>query len=833
MIHPLRPLARSISYATASSLSLALLAGAGPALLAGPALAAETAAQVRTVVFDVPAGPLDQALGRFGRQAGIPLSTNASLTAGKRSAGVQGRYGVDEGLARLLAGTGLASARQADGSYLLIERGEAGDALEIGATSISGRAALGATTEGSGSYTTGTTGTATRLPLSIRETPQSVTVITRQRMDDQNMNNLDDAVKSTPGLYANKSNAVRKSYFARGFAVDNIMYDGLPTSISTFTQDVVTSADLAIYDRVEVVRGATGLAQGAGNPAAAINLLRKRHTREFQARIRGSAGSWDAYRTEADVSGALNESGSLRGRVVAAYQNKNSFQDDVENERGVLYSVFEADLREGTTLTIGASQQNDNNNAPWGAIPVASDGSDLGLSRSTNPGNKWNYWDQDNTFAFAEVRHQLANDWLLNLSVNRIWAQMDYLGSAIAPVWGRANAYNQSTGQYKYDNDHRSYDLYGSGLFELLGREHELVIGGSYREESMYWHGGPGITATNLDPATWDSGVVPKPAGYDLSQISEDTDEEQSGLYLTTRLSLTDATKLILGGRLDWYDFDVQGVSFDTPSSSRYKVTRNVTRYAGITHDLSAAHTVYASYTDIFKPQGSLGADNGIIKPIEGKNYEIGIKGSYFDGALNASAALFILDQENRAKALDDQRLCAGFALGRTCYEAAGKVRSEGLELELNGALAPNWQVGAGYTYTVAKYREDEGQKRACQLFDTDLPRHLLKLSTTYNLPGALQDWRVGGNVYWQNSIYNEWANRSVSPSIAARAEQDAYAIVDAMVGFKPTAKMDVQLNLNNVFDKKYYTSLTNSSTWYVNNYGEPRNLTLSASYEF
>lgn len=151
------------------------------------------------------------------------------------------------------------------------------ETVQLEATQIEGQGLQDqATTEGTRSYTTGAMATGTKLPLSIRETPQSVSVITRQRMDDQGMNNLNDVVKYTPGLTVNQYGPARQNYSARGFDVDNIMYDGLPTSVSMYTQDVISAADLAMYDRVEIVRGATGLMQGAGNPAAGITTAPKR-----------------------------------------------------------------------------------------------------------------------------------------------------------------------------------------------------------------------------------------------------------------------------------------------------------------------------------------------------------------------------------------------------------------------------------------------------------------------------------------------------------------------------------------------------------------------------
>ncbi|KAF1051394.1 MAG: Fe(3+)-pyochelin receptor [Stenotrophomonas maltophilia] len=254
------------------------------------------------------------------------------------------------------------------------------------------------------------------------------------------------------------------------------------------------------------------------------------------------------------------------------------------------------------------------------------------------------------------------------------------------------------------------------------------------------------------------------------------------------------------------------------------KVTRHVTKYAGLVYDLDEHHSVYASYTDIFKPQNYYDTSGAQIAPITGKGYELGIKGEYFEGALNASAAVFQIDQENRAKAITDQSLCPTYPTS-SCYEAAGKVRSKGLELELQGRLTPDWELAAGYTFTEAKYVKDATKANEGRLFDTDIPRHQFKLATTYTLPGELHRWRIGSSLYHQNRIYNKGTTYLI--------EQDGYTLVDFMLGFKPTEHIDARLNLNNAFDKKYYSTLSSSVTVPSNVYGDPRNLMLSVKYSF
>ena len=638
--------------------------------------------QAQEIHFNIVSQSMSAALQEFGRQANMQVLYNPDDVQGKRSNALSGSYSPERAIAAMLNGTGVAYTLK-DNSVTIRNHGGNGS-LELGTSTISGQG-LGTTTEDTGSYTTGAMQTASKLSLTARETPQSVTVITRQRMDDQNMRSLEDVLKATPGISITKDGPQRPTFYSRGFAVENLMTDGLPNDLTHYlSRDMNSSADMAIFDHVEVVRGATGMMQGAGNPSAAINMVRKRPTATPRVTVTGSAGSWDDYRTEIDASNALNESGTLRGRVVAAYQSKGSFQDFVSSERNVFYGITEADLNEDTTFTFGVSNQSGRNNTSWGGLPVAADGSDLHLKRSTYLGSKWEYWDQNNTTAFSRLEYRFANSWKMLLSASKSWSDLNMLGSIPERMGANYDEFGQNIGRYDYEDQQNSYDGYVTGPFSLFGRTHELVVGASRRDLTFKGKGLPIDLETHTN--IYKPSGIPKP-DMSANPWTQRRTSQLEGTYVTTRLSITDDLKLILGGRLDWYDYDVTTTWNGKASASSLpnKVTRHLTRYAGAIYDLDQNHSVYVSYTDIFKPQTELDASNGALKPIEGKNYELGIKGEYFDGKLNASAAIFRIDQENRAKALHPD-LCRP---GTACYEAAGQVRSEGIELEINGTLAP------------------------------------------------------------------------------------------------------------------------------------------------
>ncbi len=831
-----RPHLSAVALASLA-LTAALTAGA-PALV--HAQRATTAAGTAVADFRIAAGPLAPALRQLASTANIMLTFTAEQTEGKRTAGVNGRHPAAGALALLLAGSGLRAEQLDNGAFVLrvdpTRTSEASDAATLPVVTVTGATAADGTTEGTDSYTTGSMSTATRLNLSMRETPQSVTVITSELIKDQNQQTINDVVQAAPGLTYRRFGPERASFYARGMYVDNIMFDGLPVSLdsSNLSQDLL-STDMAIYDRVEIVRGATGLVQGAGNPSAAINLVRKRPTDVPQVSAGVSAGSWDHYRAQLDASGPLSEDGSLRGRAVIATQDYGSYKRGEDSSGQTFYGILEKDLSASTTLTLSALHQESRlHGNGFTGLPVARDGSDLDLPRSTSYANDWEHWNKNTTSAFVGLDHRFDNGWRTHLSAYYAQAEVDMLGHYLN--------YNVTTDKYRQlgaRNAHKekqsSVDLYANGPFELLGRTHELVLGASYRDVDFEGNSRQGVVLyDDLDLYDFDPSAVANP-NIPLRDWM-DANITQQSLYATTRLNVTDRLKLILGGRLDWFDYNdtvntYSSFTANTPSVSahnRYSINNQLTKYAGIVYDLNDQHSLYASYTDIFKPQNYMDASNNLLDPVIGENYEIGIKGEYFDGALNASAALFRMDQKNRAFRSSDQTQCAGYPTV-TCYSAAGKVRSQGVEFEVQGAITPNWQVSLGYTIAIARYRRDANPDNVGELFDTDTPRHLFKLSTMYRLSGALQGWRIGGSIYRQGPIYN----KGTTSGVPYRISQSAYTLADLVVGWQATPKLDLQLNINNVFDKKYYNALSGSVSFPSNVYGEPRSVTLTARYQF
>lgn len=824
----------SLSGASRTPVSLAVairLLLCGTPLLVAPGLVQANSPASRA--YAIPAGPLNQQLSQFAAQSGVYLAGDASLATGSGAA-LTGNYGVEEGFGILLAGSGLQAVRQPNGSYLLGAVPEGDEMVVLATVDQNG------VTEGSGSYTTRNMSTATPLNLSPRETPQSVSVMTRQRMNDQNMTSLDEAMGQTTGVNVVNQNGFQVKYESRAFVMDNIKEDGVNTSTQSSVmnsfQASSESPDMAIYDRVEILRGASGLTQGSGEPGGTVNLVRKKPTYQFQGSGSVSAGSWDNYRGEMDISGPLNDDASLRGRVVGVYQNKQSFVDYLHNERNVLYGVLAYDLTPDTVVTTGLNWQETRSVPDIYGVPFASDKSSLHLPRSTYLGASWNRINFEKINPFVEFEHIFTNDWMLKSALNYTHSRSD--GRYIS-AWGNgttgvdpAVGTGRLNNNLRYDNkgEQWGYNLSMSGPFALLGRSHELVFGGDYQKENFDSEFGRIANTSTVDIFNWQPNTVAEPdwsnPGLYNSRYNERYNVYQRGLFATTRLELANDWKLILGGRYSAYSYDYYYDNHRKSASSehsRLHVRDKFVPYAGLLWDFADNYTWYVSYADIYKPQSERDRNNNILPAITGVNYETGVKGEFLNGSLNTSLALFRIIQSNRAFSEADSSVCIDSDSG--CYSAEGRVRSQGLELEIAGKLAEGWQIQSGYTLTNSKYLEaTESQKAAG--FSPRTPKHMFKLYSSYTLPGALNQWTIGAGLTAQTATAT-YINRAYGLS------QGGYTLLNANVNYRYSDNLSFNLVGNNLTDKVYYRNLINRHLGANNFYGDPRNFMLTAKYTF
>ncbi|WP_257572656.1 TonB-dependent siderophore receptor [Janthinobacterium sp. UMAB-56] len=810
--------------AVRAALVLLLAMGTASTGLAQVALAAEASPAATAHDYNIPAGSLRHALSTFAIAAGINLSTQGVALDNMATPGLQGRHGVAAGLQKLLQGSGLEVADGGSGNYLLrkIDDGRAdGGLVSMPAVLVSAEA--DGATEGTGLYTSGNMTTATGLNLSQRHTPQTVSVISRQQMEDFDLSTLQDVARATPGLYG-KTQGVsdqETTYFARGFALSHVNVDGLPLDVTGFNERNV-SADMLMYDRVEVVRGATGLMEGAGAPSGSINMIRKRPTATPLLNASLHLGSWKERQGTLDASNALNASGSVRGRVAASWRDSDSFVDVVNNSNGTVYAIVEADLTPSTTAGIGFSRQHSRTEGVFVGLPTLPDGSHMDLPRSTFLNNADSFQKRDNNVVFADLETRLDKGWRSRFAITHIDASSATRNTTNSRIEGETSLLRQSETGWKYNTQQVVADWRLSGPVTWFGRQHDVIVGASYRhDDSDAAQSWDGAQTRVIDIRHWNPRAYSmRGAPFEPYNWGRKTDEK--GVYAAGNFSLADPLRLVVGGRFGWYAQDVTGWYATNPTWRR-DLTENAkfTPYAGLVYDLDQHHSMYASGTQIFQPQSVLDVRGNTLPPLSGSNLEVGVKGEYFGGRLNASGALFRIRQNNRA--MTDELNCpTGGAI--YCARAAGQVQSEGIDLQLAGSPLPGWQIAGGYTYVLAKYTKDSVADNIGQRIATDEPKQLFKLYTNVQLSGSLARWNLGASVYAQDKIYRR--------DTAYLTQQGGYAIVGLTSGYRFSEQLQLRVNVDNVLDRRYYQALGYSWSGGLERYGVPRSVLVTLNYK-
>lgn len=394
-------------------------AGIGAVLLASTAMtgvsllrSTPAGAQSAETSYSIPGGSLNRVLAEFGRQSGLQIVYVPAIAAGKSSPGVSGAVSPAQAVARILQGTGLTYSFPDSRTVSIAapSSGAASGAAPAGAIALDTIDVEGVPssdpgrTEGTNSYTT--TRSSFGKNQTLRELPQTVTVMTHQRLQDQRLLTVEDAMERTPGITVMQQSTNSAAFYSRGFQITNFQIDGnSPIYGSAGTDGLnVSGMDLAMFDRVEVMRGSDALYGTAGQPSGVINFVRKKPTKQLHANAAVSGGSWDNYRSDLDVGGAVTENGSVRARLVGSFEDRKYFYKYAKSRKHLLYGIVEADVTDSTMLTVGNSilRQNFDGYNLFG-LPRYSNGADIGLPRNWPSAQLLPRWSRR---SLAEEQHQ-------------------------------------------------------------------------------------------------------------------------------------------------------------------------------------------------------------------------------------------------------------------------------------------------------------------------------------------------------------------------------------------------------------------------------------------
>lgn len=650
---------------------------------------------------------------------------------------------------------------------------------------------------------------ASRLDLAIIDIPQSVSVITEAQINDFQLNDINAVLDTATGVNVQRVETDRTYYTARGFDITNFQIDGVGLPLTSGNNHA--DEDTAIYDRIEVIRGANGLMTGVGNPSATVNFIRKRPTADDSLSFTGSVASWSTARVELDGTANINEDFAVRGVVVA--QKGDSYLDRYETDKGVYYVFANYNISEDTKISvshaINDSEAKGNN---WGANPLFyTDGTATNYDVSTQTSADWSFWNINKQNTVVEFTHMLSNSWEVRATYSHKKTDED---TELFYVYGTPDSktelgLNGYASEYDHDETNDLFDVYLTGDFTLFGRDHEFVVGVNhskmeYEDKSLYdYTTGNGFPVMPALP-TWD-GNTPRPTFKD-GAAGADIERTQKAAYFTARFSVSDELHVITGGRQN--DWEVVGSSYGVAQDASDK---EFIPYLGAVYQLTDEFVTYASYTETFLSQTELDINNNVLAPITGESKEIGFKGQLFDDQAIVTVAWFDIVQKNLA--IPDPRS----APGEQRYFSANGIESSGYEIDIAGEVLPGLQTSIGYTNFEIKGNE--------QVRDYT-PESLFKFAATYEVP-QVEGLTLGINARWQEKTSRDQGVVAEGFANAGQkivTTQDAYAIVNLMAGYELNEQMSIIFNANNVTDEKYINSLY----WAQGFYGAPANYSLT-----
>lgn len=705
---------------------------------------------------------------------------------------------------------------------------------------------------GSHSYSA-QSGVGSKVKEDPREIPQSIAVISRQRMEDQNIRTSTEALAQVPGF--NSTNP--EGFFTlRGFST-SVTVDGAPSGSIAGRTDV----DVEVFEQIEVLKGAASLMQGQAQPGGVVNYVFKKPTSRFAASAKIGAGSFNNFYGGVDVGGPLTKDRSLRFRGVAFYEDRDLYTRPEHRERFTLYGTLQYDITPRTTASVGYHRQKSSSNEGFRqGLPTYTDGTLLDVSPRTSLSQDWWRWDKLSTSWLADIEHRFGGEWIAKIAWRRGRAELpsvvSYPGSsgvttACATAVPGAGAFLTNAAQgngyagvvrgspygglrcmnTQYYNDKtgtNSIEGWLSGPFDLMGVEQKLLVGYNRREElfsrAPFVNAGAEqdyvVDIFNPNPHVRDRVVLVAPGNPPYTKTIDE------GIYGRLTLSPVSWLKFPIGGRISWVK----------DSSGRKIASGEVTPYFGVVADVTREVSFYASYVESFVPPSATvriwtgdGQQGDMAPPVTGEQYEAGAKASLFGGRLQASAAYFRITRKN-STSTDTAHPATG---GVSYVILTGERLTKGFEAQLNGEILPNLSVGLAYAYTDAKVSKDLNYLG--QIVD-GTPRHALNLWTNYKVTeGAFKGFSAGGGVRAQSRIRGGFSCRTglaaSNPGCAPRIIGPGYVTVSLRAGYAFAEHFDITLNADNLLNKRYWQSVGSRSG--QNYLGAPRTvqLTLRARY--
>jgi len=772
--------------------------------------------------YQLPAGPLAATLNQIASQAGVTLSIDPTLTEGKRSAPVEGDLQAVDALNQALRGTGLQLQSNGAGVYSLVPAAESAVALPDVTVTASEQAAETAWGPTRG-YLASRTATGTKTDTPLLETPRSISVATREQMQDRKVQNLDDAVRYMPGVIASSYGSDSRADWMkiRGFEPIQLL-DGLPLPKGSYTMPKLETWNL---ERVAVLRGPASSVYGQTPPGGLVDAVSRRPQAESSHEVQVQVGNYQHKQISFDSTGKIDDEGRFLYRFSGVGRDSGTVIEHMDDQRFNLAPSLTWNIAGDTRLTFLGQFNRDDTGGTSQFLPLQ--GTKLGTPAGKIDYNKnlgdpdWEFYDKTFYALGYAFEHRINDVWQFNQNLRYSKLELDNQiitaggwATAVADdgtVARGANVYDENISHFAMDNNFQADFRTGALTHTLLLGVDYLRVNTDYR-----WLYGSAPSSNIINPIY----------GQDFSGVAytafQDYNQKRrnAGLYLQDQIAL-DAWRLTLGGR--WDRLDTDSVFYNANDAKDSRRDSQFSGNAALSYVFDSGFTPYLSYAESFQAEAG-GNGGAAFKPSTGKQYELGIKYQPPGSDMLFTAAVYDLKRQN---------IVTTNIAGAS--EPVSEVEVRGLELEATGNLTENLSLTASYTYTnskMTKVGDPRDKNRALPL----TPEHQASIWADYDWnQGMLAGFGVGFGARFVGSTDNIAVGNLGFVRDASDGHSSAYTVYDAAVRYD-LGQLDaslrgasVSLNANNLFDKEYLATCDGFYCYA----GDPRRVTASIDYKW
>ncbi|MGP6417905.1 TonB-dependent siderophore receptor [Pseudomonas putida] len=812
-------MSRSLDTLLRPSLLAIAIALSAP-LLSSPLLAAEQASGVRA--YNLPAAPLSTTLNQIASQGGLALSLNPSLAAGKTSAPVNGQYDAAGALRAALQGTGLQLEQSSTGTYTLVAVPEGTLALpETAVIGVENLETAWGPVEG---YTATRTAAGSKTDTALVEAPRSISVATRQQMDDRSVHSLDDAVRYMPGITASSYGSDTRIDWlrVRGFEPTQFL-DGLPLPRGVYANPKPETWNL---DRLALLRGPASSVYGQTPPGGLLDMVSRRPSSDASSEIQLQYGSDNHRQINFASTGKIDEAGQFLYGISGVVRDSDTQIDHIENKRYNIAPSLTWNIDDDTKFTLLTQFTRDDTGVTSQFYPIQGTKIDMPFGKISHHKNlgdpDYDFYDRTYYALGYAFEHRLNDVWQFKQNLR-------YTKSDLSFQTVTVNSYNTEYAGYTVDDQGNvgrgttnvdedisqfAVDNNFQADFATGDIRHTLLLGLDHQRSNTNYTSifgtAPDINVNNPIYGQPISRPPRSSAFYDYDQKTY-----QTGLYVQDQMAL-DQWRLTLGGREDWVHTSTQFINKgDATNTQRDKAFSG---NAALSYVFDSGFVPYLSYAESFQPtSGADATSTGSLKPTEGKQWELGIKYQPPGSKTLLSAAVYDLTQKNVA--------VNSIVNNVTITSQTGEVKVKGLELEAVSDVTDNLKVIAAYTLAKSEVQKGVDKGNRLQL----MPNQQASLWTDYTWhSGVLDGFGIGGGVRYTGNTYGDKANTWLGKA-------DAYTVFDASVHYD-LGRLDNSLkgaslavNATNLFDKDYISTCDG----YYCYYGDQRSVVASATYKW